>query len=538
MFSSVSPSVEVMPSPRPSHWGGVDLRVVSGREMRRLEMVAVKELGISVRDLMERAGRAVADSATEMLTGGEVVVICGKGNNGGDGFVASRFLCERGLWVKVFTLSPEKDLSSAAADAFKALKDLPLDCRSLTSENLEDFRAALQGTNLVIDAIFGIGFEGATKGLVAEVIKEMNLVSCPVLSVDVPSGLEANTGSVQGACIKADRTVTFICPKVGLVIYPGADFVGELEVAGLGVPEGLIERASDVSLSSPDEVRTFLPTREVDVHKKACGRVLVVAGSIGMTGAASLTSLAALRSGAGLVTLGIPGSLNSILEEKVTEVMTVPLPETASGSLSLEALDPIEELIPSFDVLALGPGLSREAETVSLVLKLVESVCLPLVLDADGLNALMGRVDILSKRSYPTVITPHPGELAGLFGITAGEVQLDRLQFTRRAAKEWDVVIVLKGARSIVGSSQELVVNTTGNPGMATAGTGDVLTGLIAGLLSQGVEPFKAAVLGTYLHGLAGDIAAQELTEYCLIAGDLLNCLPMAFKKLMAETGS
>lgn len=514
------------------------MRAVSGQEMQRLEMMAVKELGISVRDLMERAGKAVADSATEMLTGGEVVVICGKGNNGGDGFVASRSLFERGLSVKIFMLSSERDLSPEAADAFKALKDLPLERRSLTPKNLGNFRAALQGANLVIDAIFGIGFRGAAKGLVAEVIKEVNLASCPVLSVDVPSGLEANTGFVHNVCIRADRTVTFTCPKVGLVIYPGAGFVGELKVADLGIPEALIERASDVSLSSPDEVRTFLPTREVDVHKKACGRVLVVAGSIGMTGAASLTSLAALRSGAGLVTLGIPRSLNSILEKKVTEVMTVPLPETASASLSLEALDPIQELISSFDVLALGPGLSCEAETVSLVLKLVESVCLPLVLDADGLNALVGRVDILSKRSYPTVITPHPGELARLFGITAGEVQLDRLQFARRTAKEWGVVVVLKGARSIVGSSQGLVVSTTGNPGMATAGTGDVLTGLIAGLLSQGVEPFKAAVLGTYLHGLAGDIAVRELTEYCLIAGDLLDYLPVAFKKLMAGTDS
>ncbi len=512
------------------------MRVASVKEMLQIEKEATRRLAISTRDLMENAGKAVADEAAKMNPSKEhIVIVCGKGNNGGDGFVAARYLCEKGHMPTVFILSPLEKLSQDAKDAFAALKLASVQSIVLDEHNLDNLAAGLKKASLVIDAIFGFSLKGAVRGIASKAIEIMNVSPCPKLSIDLPSGLESDTGLIHGACVKAAKTVALTCAKNGLVTYPGADMVGQLIVSDIGVPQEIVERISQVELVDPSRASSLLPKRKSDVHKKEVGRVLIIAGSQGMTGAAALAANSALKSGAGLVTLGIPSSLNNILEEKLTEVMTVPLPETAARTFDVKAYEEIMELSSSHDVVAIGPGISLNKSTVSLVRKLVSHLTLPMVIDADGLNALVDEVDLLRKRSFPAVITPHPGELSRLTKVSVDEIQQERLSFARRIAQEWEVVIVLKGAHTVVSSPETAAVVPTGNPGMASAGTGDVLTGFMSGFMAQGLAPYEAAVLGTYLHGLAGDLAADDLTEWCLIASDLIGYLPKAIKKIIGN---
>lgn len=512
------------------------MKVASVEEMIQIEQEATAEVDTSIRELMENAGRAVAEEAAKMIQkSSNVIIVCGKGNNGGDGFVAARYLHQQGYKPIVFNLSPTEELSEDAKGAFLKLHKLPVEIIPLDSGGLDNLTAALTETSLVVDAIFGFGLKGAVKGIAKDVIEILNEAERPILSVDVPSGLESDTGYVHGVCIKASRTVSFTCPKLGLVVYPGAEMVGELIIADIGILPEIAERICKVRLVDLHDPLLELPGRAADVHKKDIGQVLVVAGSIGMTGAAVLTAEAALKSGAGIVTLGSPSSLNGILEGKLTEVMTYPLVETSEHSIDESAYDEIMRISKSFDVVAIGPGISRNENTALLVCRLISNLECQLIVDADGLNALVGKTDLLAKRAQPTIITPHPGELGRLLGLSASDVQDDRLGIARRTAKEWRVVVVLKGAHSIVCSPQEEAIIASGNPGMATAGTGDVLTGIISGFVAQGLAPFQAAVLGTYLHGLSGDMAAEDLTEWCLVASDLIDYLPWAIKTIISE---
>jgi len=509
------------------------MRIASVNEMLEIEEEATKQLAISTRDLMENAGKAIADEAAGMVSAGEhIVIVCGKGNNGGDGFVAARYLNEMGYVPTVFALAPAEQLSEDARDALSSLHAASVKSIILDEYNLDNLAAGLRKAALIIDSVFGFSLKGAVRGIAGDVIKIINVVSCPTLSVDIPSGLESDTGRIHGVCVWATKTVTFTCPKNGLVTYPGADTVGDLVVADIGVPREIVERISRVEAISASEASELLPERKPDAHKREVGQVLVIAGSQGMTGAAALASESALRSGAGLVMLGIPSSLNTILEQKLTEVMTVPLPETSERTLDAQAYEKITELSSSFDVIAIGPGISRNQSSVSLVRKLVASLACPLIIDADGLNALISKVKLLKERSGTTIITPHLGEFSRLVEVPVAEIQQDRMGFARKAAEEWGVVIVLKGARSLVVSPEKAAIILAGNPGMASAGTGDVLTGFITSYLAQGLDPYEAAVLGAYLHGLSGDLAANELTEWCLVASDLIRYLPKAIKKV------
>lgn len=509
------------------------MRIASVGEMLRIEEEATAKEGITTRGLMENAGKAVADEAAKMLSlNDHVVVVCGAGNNGGDGLVAARHLHIKSFKPTVFLLSTPKDLSRDAEDAYLDLNHTLVEPIVLDASNVDNLTAALKKAPLIIDAIFGFGLKGAVRGIACRVIEIINDSICAKLSVDVPSGLESDTGQIHGACIRANRTVTLTCPKIGLVTYPGADMVGELVVADIGVLPEIVERVSSLELMNDSLASSLLPKRRADAHKSEVGRVLIVAGSPGFTGAAALASTAALRSGAGLVTLGIPLGLNAVLEEKVTEVMTLPLPETSSGALDASAYEEIMKQAASTDVVALGPGLSCDKSTVSLVQRLTSDLETKLVIDADGLNALIGKTELLQKRSHPTIITPHPGEFSRLFDVPVDNVQQDRIGFARKIANEWGVVVVLKGARSIVSSGDQTAIIPTGNPGMASAGTGDVLTGFVSGFMAQGANSYQAALLGTYLHGLAGDLAANQLTEWCLMASDLIDYLPEAIKKV------
>ncbi|HEB13059.1 MAG TPA: NAD(P)H-hydrate dehydratase [Actinobacteria bacterium] len=501
-------------------------------QMRTIEEEAIAKQGLTLNELMKRAGAEVAREAMEMLPqAGRVLIFCGKGNNGGDGFIAAHLLAQKNHLVEVIMLSAPDNFSGAARQAFTKISDEA----SIKKTSFKSFNAkTCAQPDLVIDAVFGFGLKGKVRGVGAGAITTINALGSPVLSVDIPSGVNSDTGQIDDNAVKATRTITFTCPKAGMAIDPGVDFIGSVRVADIGIDKKIVATHAKVCQGSRLIARPLLPKRRPATHKGECGRVLVIGGSVGMTGAVAMCSQAALKIGAGLVTLGIPESLNHILEVKLTEVMTKPLPETPERTLRAKALDIILEMAPRADVVVVGPGMSTHASTATLVQQLVTSIENPLIIDADGLNALAPKPDLLSKRPGPTVLTPHPGELGHLLGVSPSMIQSDRLSWAEAASNDWKVTVILKGARTIIAGGDCLHVNPTGNPGMATAGTGDILAGMLAGLVAQGLPPYPASVLATYLHGLAGDIAVKYRTELALVATDLLHYLPAAIKEIEA----
>lgn len=514
------------------------MRIVTADEMKALDRAAIEDYGISGLVLMENAGRQVVDLIRRVTGGvrGKVVTIfIGKGNNGGDGLVIARHLLNMGAEVKVLSIVNLSEISGDAAVNLEIWRKMDQKVYSVhQGDGTNIVKLALMNTDLIVDAIYGNGFHGKVSEKVGRVIEVLNNSGKPIVAVDVPSGLEAGTGRVNGPCIRAHYTVTFGLPKLGLFLEPGADHAGEITVADISLPGVLVEKvAPQRHLITAECVKEWLPPRPAPSHKGNFGRVLVIAGSRGMTGAAGLAGEAALRSGAGLVTVAVPETLHDIMEAKLTEVMTVPLPDTGSGSLSREACQRILPLAENMDVLAIGPGLSQAPEVTALVKELITSIKIPFVLDADALNAIAGEVGILRKLQAPAVITPHPGEMARLMGSVPKDIQEDRLGNAVKAAAAWNVVTLLKGSRTVVASPDGTVyINSTGNPGMATGGSGDVLTGIIASLIAQGLKPARAAAAGAYLHGLAGDLAAREKGMMGLIASDIISALPAAGKHL------
>jgi len=519
------------------------LRVVLPEEMASIDRAAIEKEGIPGLELMERAGEAVARAARDMLssTGGRrVAVICGKGNNGGDGLVAARRLSgsfESTVFI-VGAVSPE-DLSADSKANMERLVGTPVRVEWLVGPADGELLRREAGTfDLLVDSLFGTGFRGRAEGLFAEAIEAVNGSSRPVLAVDIPSGVAGDTGAVAGPAVAAERTVVFAAPKVGLVQFPGAGHVGEMEVVDIGIPERLLDEVprTRTFLTTDDDADALLPLRMPDAHKGDCGALLVIGGSVGMTGAAAMCAQAALRCGAGLVTVAVPESLNDIMEIKLTEVMTFPVPQTESRTFAAAGADRILDRCRSADAVALGPGISSQAETAQLVRKLTSEVEAPLVLDADGLNAMAGFTDIFKARTAPLVVTPHPGEMARLTGTDSASVQADRISAARRAADDWGAVVVLKGAGTLVaGPDGDVYVNPTGNAGMASAGMGDVLTGCIASFMAQGLDAFGAAVAGAYFHGHAGDLAARMEGVAGLTAGDVIRHLPLALRRLSEE---
>jgi NAD(P)H-hydrate epimerase len=484
---------------------------------------------------MENAGAAVAETAAEMLReagGRRVLVCCGKGNNGGDGFAAVRHLVRRGYEAEAAVLCGRPEVTGDALVQLRVLEAHGAGVRFLDSPA---GLGRLKPADLVVDALLGTGLRGPATGLSATAVEWINRAGVPVLSVDVPSGLNSDTGAVDGVCVRAKRTVTLAEMKRGLWLYPGRGFAGRVTVADIGIPETALGSVPcDAHLLESSDALERLPGRPADSHKGTFGKVLVVAGSTGMTGAASLCALAALRSGAGLVVLGVPEPLNPVLEAAALEVITKPLPATPDGALSLAGEPVIRSLLDNWaDAVAIGPGLSRHPETSELVRRLVLSSPVPVVLDADGLNAFEGTGDLVRERRKPSVLTPHAGELSRLTGRSVNAIQADRIAAARSAASAWETVVALKGASTVVAeASGNAFVNPTGNAGMATAGTGDVLTGLVAGFLGQGVPALDAALCGVYVHGLAGDVAAETEGERALVAGDLVRALGRTFRRI------
>jgi len=514
------------------------VRVVTAGEMKELDRAAVEDYGILGLVLMENAGRRVVEvieGVLGSLSDKSITVFVGKGNNGGDGLVAARHLLNAGARVKVLSLAPPEEFSGDAKINLNIWRKMEQKVYFIHQvDGINIVRLVLLNTDLIVDAIYGTGFRGEIDERVGRIIEVLNGSGKPIVAVDIPSGLEADTGRVKGPCIRAAHTVTFGLPKLGLILEPGAEYAGRLHVADISIPPVLVEKSAPPRfLVTPQLVGEWLPVRPSGAHKGDFGRVLVVAGSRGMTGAACLAGEGALRAGAGLVTVAVPESLHDILEVKLTEVMTAPLADNGRGALSVKARPQIQELLKKADVLAIGPGLSAVTEVAALVRELLGHVRVPLVLDADALNVLAGSPEVLRRLQVPAVITPHPGEMARLLGITVKEVQEDRLAVAARAASSFNVTVLLKGARSVVASPDGAVyINSTGNPGMASGGTGDVLTGAVAALLAQGLDPARAAAAAAFLHGLAGDLAAAQKGFMGLTAGDVLEFLPAAAREI------
>ena len=516
------------------------MKVVTAQEMRQIDQQTIEQIGIPGAVLMEHAGSAVVQAIRQHFPEcRNIAIVVGKGNNGGDGLVVARQLALTGQPVEIFLVSPPETFAGDALTNLQIAQNLGLPITPIFSENeLNRLKTQVASSDLIVDSIFGTGLRGGVRGFIAGVIECINEAGRPVVAIDLPSGLAADTGIAEGACIQATYTITMGLPKRGNLIHPGASLTGRLEVADIGFPPSVIDAQNiQINWTQPSDAARLLPSRPTHSHKGTYGRVFVAAASTGMTGAAALTSAGALRVGAGLVTLGTPKSLNPILEVKLTEVMTLPLPETAEGSLALEAKSHIIEAVErTKSVLAIGPGLSQHPETVALVHSLVRESSAPTVIDADGINALSKSKDILSSLSPQTVLTPHPGEMARLIGGSVEVLEQDRIGIAQRFAETHNLTLVLKGAPTVVARGNgEVWINSTGNAGMATGGMGDVLTGLIAGLMAQKVSPFDAAVLGVYLHGLAGNIVAESIGMHGLMAGDVLNQVPKAIKLCGAE---
>ena len=519
------------------------MELVTAAEMRQLDRAAIETRDVPSLRLMENAGKTVVQEMERsfgLLRGKTVTIVAGKGQNGGDGFVAARVLRQRRCQSRVVLLASPSALKGDAATNLKKFQRAGGRCLAVetTAQLASILTPLLQDSDLVVDAIFGTGLNAPVQGLPATAITLMNASRKPIVAIDLPSGLDGDTGAVLGTAITATLTVTLARPKRGLYLGAGPDHAGAIRVADIGIPPDLIATAKiPVTLLEVADIRSWLPVRSRTAHKGTFGHAGIIAGSAGKTGAAAMAAQAALRIGAGLVTVAVPRSLSDVLEAKLLEAMTYPVPETEARTLSKQALDALLSFAETKTALAVGPGIGTHPDTQALIHNLIVSVNRPTVLDADGINAFAGHQEMLGRAHGPLVLTPHPGEMARLLGVTTADVQRDRLGIASRVAHEQQVCVVLKGAGTVVSAPDgRLAVNPTGNPGLATGGTGDVLTGIITGLLAQGMAPWDAACAGVYVHGLSGDLAAAERGEMGLIAGDVIRAITLAIRRIREDT--
>jgi NAD(P)H-hydrate epimerase len=514
------------------------MKIVTATQMQTLDRRTIAEAQVPSLLLMERAGSGTADFIRDRfgpLAGKRVTIVCGKGNNGGDGLVVARLLRRHRAIVTVLLLAPPADLSRDAKVMYRRwLRAGGTATKAFRSA--DHVQSLFANSELIVDALFGTGLSTPVSGAYGEAIRLMNESGRAIVAVDMPSGIHADDGALLGCAVRASATVTFGLPKLGLYLGAGIDHAGFIHVVDIGIPAAYVNQVdSRILLITKEFVKSVLPRRPVSSHKGTFGHVGILAGSAGKTGAAALAANAALRTGAGLVTVGVPASVNDVLEAKLLESMTLPLPETNARTLGRAAFDQILAFIQARTAVAIGPGLSTHPETVELIQSLMKYLDRPAVLDADALNALASRATLLTECKTPPILTPHPGEMARLnVDGTSQSVNADRLGTAGRFARERGVFVVLKGARTVVARPDGLLtICPTGNPGMATAGTGDVLTGILVSLLAQGVPSWEAACAGVYLHGAAGDLAASRLGEPGMIAGDLIEQIPYAIQAVV-----
>jgi len=511
------------------------MKIATAQEIRNIDRRAIREFGLPGPVLMENAAAAIMAEMERFfdgLAGVKVGILCGKGNNGGDGLALARRLRVRGVPVRVALLASLAELQGEAKLNAEVLRKTDVEVIAKASpRSVED---VIGWSDILVDALLGVGLSSPLKGSYAAAVDKINRSGRPVVAVDIPTGVNADTGEVMGTAVRADLTVTMALPKRGLVLHPGASCAGEVRVADIGIPPQVAEQENiGVSLLDADTVSGTLAGRARDAHKGDFGHLLVIAGSLGKAGAAVMAARGALRSGAGLVTVAAPMGLVPVIQQQVVEAMCMPAAESIDGTLGMGAEEEIIRAAARMSACAVGPGLTTHNETVRVVRTLVRSLAVPMVIDADAVNALAGNLDALKKARAPRVLTPHPGEMARLLGTTADDVQRDRIGTAQRFARTHGAVVVLKGAGTVVATpAGEAFINTTGNPGMATGGTGDVLTGVIGSLLAQGYGPIEAACIGVHLHGRAGDLAAKEKGEAGMIAGDVIEKLPEAIKTI------
>ena len=528
------------------------MKIVTAAEMREIDQVTSQRFGVPSLVLMENAGSAVAEFGLSFYPAARTFgVLCGKGNNGGDGFVAARKLHDAGREVRLLLLADPAELRGDAAANFAKL---PLASAAPRFAHFKGWGAADSASvfdcDVLMDAILGSGFRPPVSGEYAEAIAKMNAVTAPVIAVDVPSGADSDTmGRQTGAVARADAIVTFTAPRPAHIF--GNLTPGPTVIAPIGSPDEAIQSSLNLNVTTPREIAPLIAPRPRDSNKGMYGHVLVVGGSLGKAGAAAMAGFSALRTGAGLVTVATPRSVLPTVAGFYPELMTEALAETGDGTVSSDALDSLEPMVENKTVLAIGPGISRNQETAEVVRKIVASSGMPIVVDADGLNAFEGRAEAFNPRDRgdhaekseskrTLILTPHPGEMSRLTGLSTATIQRDRIQVARSFAREHALILVLKGDRTIVTDSERQAwVNTTGNPGMATGGTGDILTGMVAGMLAQNPRhPLASVLAAVYLHGLAGDIAGESMGEPSLVATDLLKALPEAFRRVRAQAAA
>ena len=511
------------------------MKITAAAEMREIDRATTERFGVHSLTLMENAGSAIAQFILEHFpAANRIAVVCGKGNNGGDGFVIARKLHRAGRVVEVLLLASPSELRG---DALSMFERLPL--RPIILQNPQELQAessrSLANCDLIVDAILGTGFQPPVKGLYADAIRAINSSGQPVVAVDIPSGADSDAMSEQpgDGIARADAIVTFTAPRPAHVF--GNLTRGPIVIAPIGSPPEAVVSKLNLEVTTPRDFAELFAPRPADSNKGMYGHVLIVGGSLGKSGAAAMAGMAALRAGCGLSTVATPRSVLDSVAGFAAELMTEPLLETDAGSIALGAIESgrFEQLVKAVDVVAIGPGIGRNQDTLQFVHEAVRETKAPLVIDADGLNAFQGHTDLLDGRERPLVLTPHPGEMSRLTGISIKEVQANRLNVARTFAREHQLVLVLKGNRTIIALPDGTAwVNPTGNPGMATGGTGDILTGMTAGIIGQMPNDVAcAAIAAVYMHGLAGDIAAEKMGEHSLVATDLLGALPEAFRR-------
>ncbi len=522
--------------------------LVTADQMQRMDQKTIHSFGIPGTVLMENAGRGALDMLVrkfKFLNGKELIqqkigIIAGRGNNGGDGFVMGRYLMEKGISTTIFLLSTRDKLTGDAKTnmdlARKLIEKNPnSDLFEIPdADSLARHKSRILHQDLFVDALLGTGLNSNVRGVFKEVIELVNKSGKPVFSVDIPSGLDSDTGAIRGVAINATATATFAFAKAGHILSPGNLHTGEIKIIDIGIPEFIVQAENPtLFLMEKSEIASLFVPRPFESHKGSFGHLLVIAGSPGKTGAAALCANAAMRCGTGLVTLGVPREINPILESLVIEPMTVPLPQTPDGALSDTGLAPIQALLKGKQVLALGPGIGTGTATQTLVQQLVKTTRQPLVIDADGINCIADHLELIKARKAPTVLTPHPGEMAGLTKKTTREVQADRIGIGSQFAREYQVILVLKGAQTLVCFPDgRTFICPTGNPGMASGGMGDVLTGMIAGFIAQGFTVEAAAMAGVFIHGLCGDFLAEQ-TRLGFLASDMVRVIPTLIHSLL-----
>ncbi|RJP24789.1 MAG: NAD(P)H-hydrate dehydratase [Deltaproteobacteria bacterium] len=522
------------------------MKVATARQMAELDRVTIHTYGIPSLVLMENAGRSCTDRIFRILEEkvgapqeASVAVVCGKGNNGGDGMVIARHLHNRGVYVEVFLLGETAELSADAKTQHDILRRMDVEIRVVRdTEGVEDLRTYLEEVHLCVDAILGTGLSSPLEGTIRDVVEVVNLSMATVFAVDLPSGIDATTGRILGEAIRADYTGTFGLLKLGHVLLPGSIHCGETEIYDIGIPSRAVFDA-EIKTEALDEqiVKSMLSVRPPDFHKGDAGRVYIVGGSPGMTGAPCLAGLAALRMGAGLITVVTPASLRPIVESKQMEVMCAGIRDDGTGYFSPAMIPELLEVVSKADVLVIGPGMGANGSMPEFLKELLPKIKVPFLLDADALNALAGQASLLQSAGAPCIVTPHPGEMSRLTRESIESIEMSRLDSARHLAEEERVTVILKGARTVVATPKgDLFINTTGNPYMASGGMGDALAGMVAALASQGLSPTDAACAGVFLHGMSADLLVREHPMTPVTATDVIGNIPGALQHTLGET--